>query len=276
MMIIFAIPVKSKAVSADFSTVLSNLDRTLRSIANQTDSSYEAFVVTNDFHEVKQITRKYERVSVLEFPYERNEDLLNPGHHDMDEKRIFLGLFLRDRKHTPFWVMTLDADDLVHESLVDFINNSKRDTDWIISGGYILDLENSNLTRTRAFQTKSGSRCIFRVESGDLPEGQGQGPDDSFYSLVIREQTAKILRQLGREVKTISWPAALYVRGHEESISRDFRTKRDKQAQVALLPRKDRWKRIVEKVFWRLVEVFTNANVKNIEKKTRILAEFGA
>lgn len=271
-MIIFAIPVKSKAVSADFSTVLSNLDRTLGSIANQRDSGYEAFVVTNDFHEVKQITRKYERVSVLEFPYERNEDVLNPGHHDMDEKRIFLGLFLRDRKHTPFWVMTLDADDLVHESLVGFINNSKRDTDWIISGGYIFDLENSNLTRTSAFQTRSGSRCIFRVESGDLPQGQAMM---SLYSLVIREQTAKILRSLGREVKTISWPAALYVQGHEESISRDSRTQRDKQAQVALLPRKNRWKRIVRKVFWKLVEVFTNANVKNTKRKSKILAEFG-
>lgn len=272
-MIIFAIPVKSKAVSTDFSTVLSNLDRTLGSIANQTDSDYEAFVVTNDFHEVEQITSRYERVSVLEFPYERNEDVLNPGHHDMDEKRIFLGLFLRDRKHTPFWVMTLDADDLVHESLVDFVNNSKRENDWIISGGYILNLENSNLTRTRAFQTKSGSRCIFRVKSGDLPEGQGH--DESFYSLVIREQTAKILRRLGREVKTISWPAALYVQGHEESISRDSRTKRDKQAQVALMPRKNRWTRILAKVFWKLVEISTNVNVKNKERKSRILAEFG-
>lgn len=272
MMVVFVIPLKSQAVSKNFGLVLENLDRTLRSVSNSSSKNYQALVVSNDPKLIKPVVEAHRNVEVLPFPSPRDESALNPGHKDMDDKRMVAGMHLREKANFPVWVMTLDADDLVDRDLVSYVNGVTSNTGLILTGGYILSTKSGTLTLTRAFHRKSGSRCVFQVNHQDMP----LAADDwsSRYSVAIQEQTSSALRQIGYRVKNITWPAGLYVQGHAESISQDPRTKKDKENQIKFWSWDKRCARKISKYVWKKYLSSTD-RVAAEHDKQKILIRFG-
>lgn len=270
-MLIFAIPLKSKAYSNNFDLVLENLDRTVGSILNSKSDEYHAFVITNEPELVQPRVELLDNFTVLPFFGERDEKVLNPGHHDMDRKRILLGAHLRESSLLPAWVMTLDSDDLVHNDLVGFVNDHQQRTGFIIRSGFILEAQKKILTRT--FDFRAGSRCIFWTEHKDLPSN----PEDfdSFYSMAVMEQDARTLRARGLKAIKIRWPAALYFKGHAESISADPQTRIDKAQQVAGWSTLKRAKRSVIKKYQRAHTKFLNHQIRSGSRKEEIMRNFG-
>lgn len=77
-MIIFAIPLRSRASSKNWSVVLSNFHSTIRSIFNQTDPHFRCIVACN---ERPEMDREYDdRLEFIELPlYARSRLLAGNG-----------------------------------------------------------------------------------------------------------------------------------------------------------------------------------------------------
>ena len=192
----------------------------------------------------------------------------------MDNKRMLAGVHLRATALFPIWVMTLDADDLIDRDLVSYMGQvmTSSHTGFILTGGYIFSTKSGALTVTKGFHRKSGSRCVFKVDRGDLPLNLDDW--NCRYSIAIQEQTSSALRKAGYRVKRITWPAGLYVQGHSESISQDSRTRQDKQSQIKSWPWRKRLKRKISKTVWKMYLSKSNKVISH-EEKEEILVRFG-
>ncbi|KXS41975.1 MAG: galactosyltransferase [Methanolobus sp. T82-4] len=231
----FAISLKPKVNSVNWEIVLSNLENTLKSIDNSSNNSYHILIATRDPDDLSLLVDSSKTTLVI-------PDFDPPTSiHDRDVDKIktrrLIGSHLKKIAKKPFYVMFLDADDLVHKELVDFVLSDDNCRGYTIFEGYVLDAANGELRRKDEFNTICGSCYVGYFHPEEMPES----PYDMecyFSEHRGHRKHVEIATQKGRQPDLVPFPSVIYIKGHDESlesIKRKSRLEKSKTLRLVLL-----------------------------------------
>lgn len=214
-MLTFVIPLKCKQIAKSWPKTCKLLERTLKSICQQTDADFKAVVVCQKGDDFEFSDPRIFLISV---------DFKVPSSHEEKEqdkgKKIIAGLeFLK--QFNPSHAMVVDADDCLDFRLVEFVNKHPDCNGWVISQGYVYQ-ENSPFIyyRKSHFYTWCGTCNIVRFDLCPLPEEEGTYPDDlvDYYSGRNHEKMATMLKERGFPLEALPFIGAVYIIGNSENI----------------------------------------------------------
>ena len=231
----FAICLKPKKRSENWNLVLANLQKTLYSIKRSTNQNYHILISTYDpddltnvidTNKTKLITPNFDPPSSV-----READM------DKTKNRRLIGSYIGSIEKEPFYVMFLDADDLVHKNLVDFVLSDNNHRGYIISEGYVLDIFERELRRKNEFNMICGSCYIGYFYPEEMPESTD---DTECYFSEHRghRNNVEIATKYQRKPDSIPFPSVVYIKGHEESletIKRKWKMQRNKMLKFFVL-----------------------------------------
>ncbi|GMN11450.1 hypothetical protein MTsPCn9_09430 [Croceitalea sp. MTPC9] len=168
-MLAFVVPVKSKAVTSDWNKFSQLLERTLKSICNQTDSNFKVVVVC---HEIPETTFSHQNLHYVQVDFEPpipNDFESSKSFYkakEMDKgKKILLGVEYASKEFKTDYIMTVDSDDYVSKNISTFVNNSSGHIPgWYIKNGYIHVEGRKFLVKTFKFNHLCGSSIIVKPE----------------------------------------------------------------------------------------------------------------
>jgi hypothetical protein len=218
----FAIPFKPRSACTDWEQAQANLRRTIGSVrgAAVTEPAIVA-VACHDEPELDLVSG--DDVHVLPVPFAEPADQWGGG-RDKASKRRFIGAWLRQALiGDEAYVMFLDADDLVHKSILEYVLANGHGS-YVVDHGYVFDLASGLLWhRRQGFHRTCGSSFVVRFTREELPSSWedtaspfaqfGSSPDQRGHP-----DYDQVASELGRPPATLPFPAVVYTVNHSESL----------------------------------------------------------
>lgn len=212
---LFLIPLRPRATSSDWDNVVTNLQRTIRSIFFSAQSDVHVVLAAHDVPQIDELNDQ--RVTFVPAPFEPELEKKR-GLRDKQSKLRLAAATLRSRSAQARYVMILDADDLVHKELASFVLRDDNRSGYIIRDGYRVDLSTRSMSAQFAsFDKSCGSCAIAHFTPDDLPEAH----DDrsSYFEGFLRHtESARIAAEAGRALATVPFLAAVYITNHADSL----------------------------------------------------------
>lgn len=181
-MIGFIVPLKPKTVSKNWALDSRLLERTLRSICNQTNKNFKVILVFNDRPETEFT---HPNLIYHYFPFDpvssdEIEDLdyvLKYYSRDYAEKMLDKGkkTFYGCKKAIEIgceYLMGVDGDDLISNQIAAFVNDriSSKSAGWRIKKGFIYEENSTILIKNFEIQDINGSTHIIRKDLIKIPD----------------------------------------------------------------------------------------------------------
>nr|WP_299172538.1 glycosyltransferase family A protein [uncultured Allomuricauda sp.] len=168
-MLTFVVPVKSKLVTSDWYKFSQLLERTLKSICNQTESNFKVVVVCHEIPETNFSHQNLHYICVDFEPPISNGIESAKSHQkakEMDKgKKILQGVEYASKVFKTDYIMTVDSDDYISKNISKFVNNSSGNAPgWYIKNGYIHVEGRNFLVKTFNFSHLCGSSIIVKPE----------------------------------------------------------------------------------------------------------------
>ncbi len=201
----FAIPLAPARDRRQWETVSRLLSHTLRSVLGQTDQDLRVVIAGHERPEIEELQDL--RVTFLSSP----EPKLERTMQDRERKRWIAMQHIRSRGGG--YVMMLDADDLVHRGLVEFIRRDRHPHGYLVERGFMENVATGALSplpgpRGRPLHQVCGSCAVLHLTPDDIGDGPGSGSFfDNFHEHRRWKQTAA---RLGRPLATIPFPSVVY------------------------------------------------------------------
>jgi hypothetical protein len=159
--IVFIVPLRSSRVSTSWQKVCVLLERTLRSICNQTNPDFKVIVVC---HEKPDINFYHPSISYIEVEFDIPTCDV-PGKSRDQARKMWIGL-QSAQPLRPDYIMFVDSDDCVSKKIVDFTIHHPSQHGWFVPQGYEHpDQSNTLYFRKKDFQYKCGTSYIFSHSS---------------------------------------------------------------------------------------------------------------
>ena len=211
----FLIPVISRMLSKDWPEVERNLDATLRSILQSPSDRVRAVVCHHERPDVPAL--KDPRVTALEVDFARQDDVLK-GSRDKQAKRRFGAAWLREN-HGDCAIFFLDADDLVHRDLPDYILSKTVDA-FQVETGYRWDEGRNALEPVnKNFSTRCGSCFGAFFTKAELPlSSDDMANTFSQIAKVKHALHAEVAVTQGKTCAPVPFPAIVYRINHASSL----------------------------------------------------------
>lgn len=168
-MLTFIVPIKSERVSDNWSGFCSLVERTFKSICNQSDQNFKVVAVC---HEIPPITFTHRNINYLQVDFEppvRQPDESNESinkRREIDKgKKLKLGVDYAKEKFQTDYIMTVDSDDYVSYRIAEFVNKSDtNEPGWYTKNGYLHFEGKAFLFATFKFSYLCGSSVIVKPE----------------------------------------------------------------------------------------------------------------
>lgn len=180
-MIGFIIPIKPKRFSKDWGKDSRLLDRTLKSIVEQTDPNFRVYIVYNDKPETSFF---HKSLNWIYFDHEFVETS-NIADYNSYGKRWYnpdyaSKMFDKGRKITLGtkyaidsgcdYIMAIDSDDLISNKIAEFVNNQRKDCPgWVIRKGYMYLEGTKFILINKEIQNINGSTHIINQRLISIP-----------------------------------------------------------------------------------------------------------
>ncbi len=227
-MLAFILPLKPRKESNDWSNDNRMLKRSLSSLFGQTQRAYKIYVVYTD--EPEELI-EHSQLEYLHFPFPFLEydqvDAANPGEFLPNAKRLVERRFDKGRKimygcikakaDGCTYLMSMDADDLVSNKLVAYIENNNMNgtvPGWYIPKGYVWKEGTKKLYRQFNMHLFNGSTHIIHASKLPLPDMSSL--HWQFYNWFVAHGWTRIRckDKLGIELQPIPFFAVVYVVHH--------------------------------------------------------------
>lgn len=213
-MLVFIIPLKSSRLSSSWERVCQLLERTLKSVCNQTSSNFEVIIVC---HEKPELSFSDPRIHYL------SVDLPLPGNDfvskDKDKMcKMLLGMIKADSMN-PSHLMFVDADDCVSNRLAEFVDQNIDQNGWFIGKGYEYREDIQQLKyRSKGLHLRTNTSHIIRMDllKPDLTIPLEEVRSDNF--ILQHPDTANILKGRGTPLKELPFPGMVYITDNGENI----------------------------------------------------------
>ncbi|WP_078381383.1 glycosyltransferase family A protein [Sutcliffiella halmapala] len=212
--IIFAISLKSKKVSNNWSIIEENLGRTLRSILNNTQKNFRIIIAGHEKPSINELKNKKVEWISAQFPPPVNSKGFT---NDKMKKRKLIGVYLRKGGFSGY-IMPLDADDLIHFRFVEYINSEPFYEAFIINQGYLSNFYLNEFWLVDKFYKYCGSCSVIYFSNSMLPKSPRI--NSKFFSRLTLSRHPKIishLRQCKVNYKMINLPVVFRCFGHGEN-----------------------------------------------------------
>lgn len=216
-MLVFVIPVKSAEVAKSWSQTCKLLERTLRSVCNQTDHQFRVIVVC---HEKPQINFFHSSISYVEvdFPPPKNQGRSKV----MDRIRKELTGFIAAKKFSPCHIMKIDADDCTSKHLAEFVSKNPQTNGWFVDKGYVyIEGSRSIYLKKKEFYKWNGSSNIIRDNLYDVIqhnlEKLPETDEECLEYYMTHFEVAKTMSERGTPLEALPFFGCVYILGHGEN-----------------------------------------------------------
>ncbi|MEQ9373409.1 glycosyltransferase family 2 protein [Coleofasciculus sp. F4-SAH-05] len=233
-MIVFVVPLKSAKVSKSWDYVSSLFERCLKSLCNQTLSSFKVIVVC---HEKPNIKFNHPYVTYVEVKF------TSPKPTDYDEKRLdkikkaVKGLTLADELQ-PSHTMVVDADDCVSKRLAEFVHHNSQCNGWFIDKGYRYDDGSEHiLTVNKNFYKLCATSIIVRRNL--LEPSQTSNFESLLKHQIDHSKATENLASRGKPLERLPFTGAVYINvsnGDNLMSQRSFYNKLSENPRIFLSP----------------------------------------
>lgn len=177
-MLVFVVPIKSAQISTNWEVFSILVERTMKSISQQTSQNFKIIAVCHEIPVMKfqHPNLEYIQVDFLP-PTEENiaksdategADPLNyrNGAKEADKANKIMAGVEHSKKYDPTHIMVVDADDCINKNLVKFVeDNPNENAGWYFKKGYIYN-EGSNLIflNRNTFNVLCGTCIIIKAD----------------------------------------------------------------------------------------------------------------
>jgi glycosyltransferase involved in cell wall biosynthesis len=216
---IFGISLASKQVVNDWAHTQLMLQRTLRSVLNQTDPRFRVIICGHERPKLAELDDR--RVTFIVSDAKRPENS-SQFRGDKMWKRRLIGAKLRRMGGGYFF--PLDADDLVHKNVVEHVLADDNRRGYSIAQGYVEDFLHQRLAPvpgawSAPFHHVCGSSAVLYFEPEDLPVG-GRTEDGLYFNLFTSHAYWPIVaEESGKPLDTVPFPGGVYVVNHSQNLS---------------------------------------------------------
>jgi hypothetical protein len=212
--VVFAISLKSKRVSRNWTRVQNNLARTLRSIINNTDQNYRIVIAGHEKPNIEEM--KNERVTWLpvRFP---PPTYISQYSSDKFRKRRVIGAYLRRIGFSGYF-MPLDADDWVHYRFVEFIRSHPITDAFVLNTGCMTNFKHKRVWIREGFYYSCGSSAVFYFSNRDFPRTSMRGDvmKTKFKWVILAH--GKVTKYLNnKNYKMVNFPFVTWVVSHGDN-----------------------------------------------------------
>lgn len=214
--VVFLIPLISRKRSQNWERVEMNLTMTLKSLIAQTNPNWEAWICGQDAPEAISLDS---RIMFYKFARETPSDQIS----DKGQKTNLLRQYLFDGPRVDGYVFYLDADDILHPSLVDHFLSNANECGYIMRSGYIMDSSTGELGelgrktffkwRRRPFFLHCGSCSAIRVD-----RRFGRNFQTVLENRGKHTQQLERLAFFGLELADVPFPSGIYMINHGENL----------------------------------------------------------
>ena len=230
-MVIFGIPLISRAVARDWSRVMHQFNATLGSLYGQTADGFRVVVMGTDEPEIRVPVD--ERFAFVRYP-EVPDNEPHAMRRDVGRKRRAIARHTRELGGG--YLMFVDADDLASSELVSFIEAYPHPHGYLVAEGYVFDAASGVIApypmpgfEDLPFDMVCGTSAIVRLAADDLPVTNDD--DASLFAHLfgkghhwVRQQS----HEAGRPLDDMPIRAVTYVRAVEDCLS--FRFGKDEES----------------------------------------------
>ena len=219
----FVVPFKAKCKSKNWDSDCLLLAATLRSVYNQKNDDYRIFVVYTDYPDGNVKSEKIEFVQ-FPFPFVTNDELTkieklkNPDSTLVIDERMFdqgkriLYGCRQARKYGCDFVMSIDADDLVSNRIVSYVQeHATEKIGWYVDKGYVLRKRSSLLLKVnKNMNHMNASTHIVHIDL--VPEVNFESKSASEFSFFSAHGYLKerIRISMGKTLKPLPFFALIY------------------------------------------------------------------
>ena len=218
-MVVFVVPVKSAQISTNWKVFSVLVDRTMRSICQQTSSNFKVVVAC---HEIPEIDFSHPAIEFVQVDFSpptdeairavTNDDpknYRNAAKEADKAKKIMTGI-AHGRQYNPSHFMVVDADDCISRDLVDFVEKDGGKTaGWYFKKGYIYN-EGSRIIflNKNTFNVLCGTCIMIKSEYVDeLLETEPRALFNHDFTVLSD----------GTELQPLPFPGAVYSIGNTEN-----------------------------------------------------------
>lgn len=212
MTLTFIIPLRSKQVSRSWQKVNTLLERTLKSVCNQTVTDFKVIVAC---HEKPEIEFSHPSVSYVEADFSvPSGDLAS---RDRDQARkMWVGLNSA-KNMNPSYAMFVDSDDCVSNQLVEFTLKNPQKNGWYISQGYEYpDGSEIVYSRRRNFHKKTGTSHIIKYSLLETFTNYRFG-DITNRNFLFHQYILGLMNEMGRPLNPLPFPGSIYITQNGEN-----------------------------------------------------------
>ena len=210
----FCIPVQSKRIGGDFDRVEAVLNRTLRSIYNQTDQDFTILIACHEIPDTDFADRENLHFLTVDYPVFRDPELTRAD-RNLKMRRCAVEMHQRGGGY----MFGVDYDDLVSNRIVQFVRENEHPYGYIMPVGFegdavsrvIWDLPGSKRIGPRFCQC-CGTCAILRFSADDLPSSFDDTAPHTFDSFCSHHHIwEERSRDLGRPLAHLPFPGTIYV-----------------------------------------------------------------
>lgn len=220
-MVIFGIPLISRAAAKDWSRVMHHLGATLKSLDRQTSRQFCIFVAGTDEPELEPpLSQSFE---FLRCPDLAGYDKIS-RRADGANKRFTVARRARERGGG--YIMFVDSDDLVSRHLVSFIEQNPHPSGYLATDGYIFNARTDQIApypfegyEDFPFDQVCGTCAIARYSADDLPACEGQ---DCAFARIYKSGHRLVRRYAfdeGRPLAKMPFRSVAYVKETQQNLS---------------------------------------------------------
>jgi hypothetical protein len=211
---LFAIAFAPRAVCDSWELAQANLRRTIMSIRGISCGEYRIAVACHEIPDLREADGSDVDLLVAPFPVEFE---ITRRSADRYRKRRLIGAWLRNQlKNDGAYVMFLDADDLVHRNLVNFVHEHDNRRSYIAKTGYIIDCTTGLLARHAGFHATCGSCFVCWFSEPELPRSFDD-MDCPYSQFQKHRQFIDVAIRLGKKPDPFPFNAIVYFANHSES-----------------------------------------------------------
>ncbi len=172
-MLVFVVPIKSKQVSSNWGVFTLLIERTMRSICQQSSPNFKIVAAC---HEIPNINFSHPSLEFIQVDFEpptpenikkyQGDDNYRNGAKEADKAKKLMAGIEYGKKYNPSHFMVADADDCIHRDLVRFLEKDQNKTlGWYFKKGYIYN-EGSNLIflNKNTFNILCGTCIVIKAD----------------------------------------------------------------------------------------------------------------
>ena len=219
-MLVFVIPLKSKQVSKSWNQTCKLLERTLKSVCNQTSPNFNVIVACHERPTLEFNNSKISYVEVNFLP--PTIDTTKATREDFESMKLDQGqkiwAALRYAQSlNPSHIMFVDADDCVSKHIAEFVNQRSSCNGWFINKGYeYRDNSSSIFPKNKDFHQKSSTSHIVKY---DLLPHKSIKFEDINWDYLRHQTIVNLMKQQGTPLEPLPFEGAVYITENHENMN---------------------------------------------------------